>query len=149
MVIWQFCWNYARFFWFLRFSIKKNRAVKKQDKTKQNVITSGRMSVGVAISVLMLKKCLRGGVIYSGHECYLMVVTAGLEIKNHFNETKNFLNFKRLKRQRPDVKILLVKKTSLSWISGKKFNCQRCFCLPLQLELVFTVGGFGPYFKSW
>ena len=43
-----------------------------------------------------------------------MVVTEGLEIKNRFNETKNFLNFKRLKRQRPDVKILLVKKTSLS-----------------------------------
>ena len=93
---------------------QKNRAVKKQDKTKQNVIKSGRMSVGVAMTVLMLKKYLRGGVIYSGHECYLMVVTEGLEIKNRFNETKNFLNFKRLKRQRPDVKILLVKKTSLS-----------------------------------
>ena len=46
-----------------------------------------------------VKKYLRGGVIYSGHECYLLNVTAGLEIKNRFNETKNFLNFKRLKRQ--------------------------------------------------
>ena len=40
---------------------QKNRAVKKQDKTKQNVIKSGRMSVGVAMSVLMLKKIFARG----------------------------------------------------------------------------------------